>query len=195
MPRPKPRLAALLLVFLVPLLPAWACEAPADADLSAFDKNRMAGFDLSRDRGLAEAMLADSADDRAVITGLFHGGEAAIEAIPDGSYRCRTIKMGGLLPLVVYGYFDCAISGGGTLIEKRSGSQRFTGALTPVDGALFYAGALHYGDEKPIAYGVDAERDQVGCLYRVAGETERYRLEMPAPLRESTHDVIELVPR
>ena len=60
---------------------------------------------------------------------------------------------------------------------------------------MFYRGALHYGDEQPMAYDADPERNQVGCIYRVSGTgPEIYRLELPLPRFESTHDVIELVP-
>lgn len=190
------RLLAVLCASLVagPILAPLACDAPAQADLSDFDIKRMAKFDISRDRGLAEAGQGENAEERAIVATLF-ATEERIETLPDGRYRCRTIKLGGLLPLVIYGYFDCAVKDGGTRIEKLTGSQRFTGSLTPSDGSLFYAGALHYGDEQPINYGADPDRDQVGCLVRLAGEDEHYRLEMPAPLRESTHDVIELVRR
>ena len=102
--------------------------------------------------------------------------------------------MGGLLPLVTYPFFDCAISADGTVIEKLTGSQRFKGDLRPADSGLFYWGALHYGDEEPFGYGAEPERNQVGCLFKIEGEPARYRLEMPFPRFESTHDVIELVP-
>ncbi len=177
-----------------PVLSSLACEAPPEVSLTHFDAKRMAKFDTSRDRGLAEAGQAQSSDDRAILAEIFVG-EEKLTQLPDGRYRCRTIKLGGLLPLVIYNYFDCAVRDNGTTIEKLTGSQRFIGSLTPSGDALFYAGALHYGDEQPMAYGADADRDQVGCIVRISGEDEKYRLEMPAPRRESTHDVIELVRR
>jgi hypothetical protein len=144
-------------------------------------------------RGSARGQ-AQSSDDRAILAEIF-AGEEKLTQLPDGRYRCRTIKLGGLLPLVIYNYFDCAVHDNGTTIEKLTGSQRFIGSLTPSGDAMFYAGALHYGDEQPMAYGTDPDRDQVGCIVRISGEDEKYRLEMPAPRRESTHDVIELVRR
>jgi len=143
--------------------------------------------------GLGRALLAGSPADRQALSALFAAGQAPADPLPDGDYRCRVLKLGGLLPLTVYGYFDCTVSAGA--IEKLTGSQRFSGTLTPAsDGGFLYAGALHYGDEAPIAYGADAERDQVGCLYRVGGDGERYRLELPSPHFESVHDIVELVP-
>jgi hypothetical protein len=171
-----------------------ACEVPSGAAIDQLDGDRMTGFETARIRGLGEALLSDSAEERAVVSALYAPGDVPISAIPDGAYRCRTIKLGGLLPLTAYGYFDCEISGDGTVIEKLTGSQRFKGDLLPSDGSLFYWGALHYGDEEPVAYGADPERNQVGCLQRLEGKPVRYRLEMPFPLFESTHDVIELVP-
>ncbi|WP_297111308.1 DUF4893 domain-containing protein [uncultured Devosia sp.] len=172
-----------------------ACEVPNAAAIDQFDGDRMTGFQTARYRGLAEALLAESREDRALISGLFAPGTTPISGIPDGDYRCRTIKLGGLLPLTAYTPFACTISGDGTMIEKQTGSQRFSGHLLPSDGgAMFYYGALHYGDEQPMDYGADAERNQVGCLYKVSGKPARYRLELPFPRFESTHDVIELIP-
>lgn len=182
------------LVALHPLSTA-ACEVPAKVELSQFDTDRMHDFLRSRAQGLAEALVSDSASDRSLVSGMFNRSDGTIDAIPDGNYRCRTIKLGGLLPLVAYGYFNCTIAEGGTRIDKTSGSQRFSGTLTPADQAVFYKGALHYGDEQPMDYGQDAERDQVGCIYPLGDEQgPRYRLELPSPQFESTHDVIELVP-
>lgn len=187
---------AIALLVVAALMPgaAAACSVPAAADISQFDGDRMMGFDLSRIRGLGEAMLGENASERAIVSELFAPAIEPLERLPDGDYRCRTIKLGGLLPLVAYGFFDCTVSGKGKLLDKTSGSQRFSGQLLPTEGAIFYVGALHYGDEDPIPYGNDPERDQVGCIYRLAG-AERYRLELPSPQFESVHDVIELVPR
>ena len=40
----------------------------------------------------------------------------------------------------------------------------------------------------------EGERDQIGCLYGVAGDTPRYVLELPSPRFESVHDLIVLEP-
>lgn len=192
---PTPSRAAIALALLALLAPgaATACSVPGAADISQFDGDRMTGFDSSRIRGLGEAMLGEDAAERAIVSELFAPATDPFDRLPDGDYRCRTIKLGGLLPLVAYGFFDCSVSGKGKRLDKSTGSQRFSGQLLPANGAVFYMGALHYGDEDPVAYGADAERDQVGCIYRLSGP-ERYRLEMPSPRFESVHDVIELVP-
>lgn len=192
--RKLPALALASIIAFQPLS-ALACAIPEGVEVSQTDAARMDDFLGSRSQGLGEALMSTSATDRALVSSLFDRRDGTIDAMPDGDYRCRTIKLGGLLPLTAYGYFHCAISENGTRIEKTTGSQRFSGSLDTTSGAVFYRGALHYGDEQPIAYGADAERDQVGCIYRVGDETSgRYRLELPAPQFESTHDVIELVP-
>lgn len=189
------RLAAglAMLALWVPLA-AQACSVPATAEISPFDADRMAGFESSRTRGLGEAMLGESANERTIVSELFAPATEPLARLPDGDYRCRTIKLGGLLPLVAYGFFDCTVSGKGKVLDKTTGSQRFSGQLLSAGDAVFFVGALHYSDEDPVPYGNDPERDQVGCIYRLAG-AERYRLEMPSPRFESVHDVIELVPR
>lgn len=170
------------------------CGAPADA-VNASDEERLAGIVKSRTRGLAAALLADRAADRVTISALYTPGFTPTSSLPDGDYQCRTIKLGGMLPAVVYDYFSCRIGEEGSSIAKTSGSQRFSGSLTPSNGGFFYRGALHFGDEQPVLYGSDGERNQVGCLYQLAGEDQRYLLELPSPMFESLHDVVELVAR
>ncbi|MVS99204.1 DUF4893 domain-containing protein [Devosia marina] len=193
---PTRRFAALLLAaVLMPVVSTLACQVPDAAPITPFDGDRMTGFEAARSRGLAEALLSDNAADRALVSTLFALGETPISQMPDGNYRCRTIKLGGLLPLTTYTQFACTVSNDGARIEKLTGSQRFSGNLLPSDGGgLFYWGTLHYGDEAPMNYRADPERSQVGCVYKVDGKPVRYRLELPFPRFESTHDVIELVP-
>lgn len=189
------RLGAMSLaaIMALPVVSPLACAVPDGAALSEADTTRMSQFEASRTRGLAEALLGADERERAIVATLFAPGTEPIDTIPDGNYRCRTIKLGGILPLVTYNYFACRIGENGTRIEKTSGSQRFTGSFTPSGDASFYQGALHYNNDPALAYGDDPEMDQVGCLHKVSGQTV-YRLEMPYPLFESTHDVIELIP-
>ncbi len=186
-------LASLAAFLALPMVAPLACRVPKGIELSEADRTRMSQFEPSRIRALGEAMLGQEARERAIVSALFAPGTEPIDTIPDGDYRCRTIKMGGLLPLTTYNFFACRISEDGTKIEKTSGSQRFTGTLTPSFGALFYQGALHYNDDPALAYGENDDMNQVGCLYKVK-DAGSYRLENPFPLYESTHDVIELVP-
>jgi len=120
--------------------------------------------------------------------------------LPNGDYRCRTIKLGaksaGLLPFVAYPAFRCRVSADGRLqrFAKVSGSQRPVGMLYP-GGQLrsVFLGTLVLGDERrALVYGQDRERDVAGFVERI-GE-QRWRLVMPAPTFESLTDVLELVP-
>lgn len=111
-----------------------------------------------------------------------------------GAWRCRMIKVGGLLPLTPYGFFECRIAAAGdsATFAKTTGSQRTTGELIRADAATFiYRGVLTVNDDKPGAYGASAETDDVGLLYRIG--PDRLRIEFPAPFHESKYNVMELV--
>lgn len=110
-----------------------------------------------------------------------------------GLYRCRTIKMGGLLPLTVYGWFSCKIDLDdiGYRLSKTTGSQRLTGHfIDESETRLIYYGASHTIGERPTSYGRDPDRDQVGYFFKTGPRS--YRLELPLPRYESKFDVIEL---
>jgi hypothetical protein len=109
-----------------------------------------------------------------------------------GNWQCRTIKAGGLGPLVVYGWFKCKVSddGSGWMLEKISGSQRTKGRFyTDGDSRLIYLGSGFVSGEKPKAYGRGPDTDQVGYAFR-SGQAE-WRIEFPAPRYESKLDIIE----
>jgi len=173
------------------------CAVPDNFELSTRDIDRIEHLVASRTRGLGAAMASENANERTVVSDLFAGGLLPTENISPGQYRCRTIKMGGLGPLVVYGYFRCEIRTGDTTltIQKTTGSQRLFGTLTPAGGGLLYRGALHYGyEDQVVPYGANPERDQVGCMVRNSKDDSRYLLELPSPQYESYHDVLELIP-
>lgn len=120
--------------------------------------------------------------------------------IPNGSYRCRTIKVGakseGMLDYIAYPAFTCRIQQEESLqgFAKLSGSQRQVGLIFP-DSAIRQAflGTLELGDEaRAMQYGADPDRDVAGWVERVGDN--RWRLIMPYPRFESTLDVLELVP-
>lgn len=172
-----------------------ACTMPVGVEISADDAARLSRIETSRMRGLASALTAESGSERGTLSALFAAGLApvAAEALP-GRYRCRTIKAGGGLPLTVYSWFRCEIAaeGDGFAISKTTGSQNFSGTLYPGGAAFAYRGASNYGDEAPRAYGDKADENQVGCLSGVVGSARHYVLELPEPLLESLHDIIEL---
>lgn len=120
--------------------------------------------------------------------------------IPDGTYRCRVIKLGaksdGLLDYVSYPGFTCRIrpENGLQLFKKLTGSQRPVGIIFPGDAVRqVFLGALVLGDERgALQYGTDNTRDIAGFVERIG--PARWRLIMPEPHFESKLDVLELVP-
>ncbi|WP_374293862.1 DUF4893 domain-containing protein [Sphingomonas sp.] len=136
----------------------------------------------------------------AVALGALADGDRALADpnLPDGDYRCRTIKLGakGLTQLryVAYPFFRCRVSEGGSRLVKLDGSQRIAGRLyADTDARAVFLGTLMLADEtRPLAYGRDRARDVVGIVERVA--PERWRIAMPYPAYESLLDVMEIVP-
>lgn len=179
----------------LPVLAAPCAAPPADFAVTAADMTRIGGLDQSRARGLASALTWENAEERGIVAALFSPGFAPPEGLP-GAYQCRTIKLGGLLPLTVYGWFKCTIAAedGGYAIRKTTGSQNFSGRLIASGSGYLYRGASNYGDEAPRLYGDKADENQVGCLTAIAGAPHHLLLELPSPLLESVHDVIELRP-
>jgi hypothetical protein len=120
--------------------------------------------------------------------------------IPNGTYRCRAIKIGakseGLLDYVSYPAFTCVIRAQRDLqrFTKTSGSQRVVGIIFPGDAMRqILLGTLVLGDEmRAMQYGQDETRDVAGYIERIG--PNRWRLVMPRPHFESQLDVMELQP-
>lgn len=178
-----------------------AAAGPAHADgalagkLSAADKQRLAGFDATVSEALAEARAGGSAADKAVLEDALAGKPLPLADGFDatGSWRCRTLKAGGTLPLTVYPWFKCRISddGAGWMLEKLTGSQRTRGYFYTVAGdRLAYLGAGHVAGENPRRYGEAAKEDQVAYAERRA--PNRIILMFPAPHYESKLDILVL---
>jgi len=168
---------------------------------TAADRGRLRSWRSNWLEGLAQATRAGHAAEIAR-EGVLLQPDAALAspALPDGTYRCRTIKLGaksaGMLPYIAYPAFACRVGHDGPrqLFAKVSGSQRPVGALYP-DGQLrsIFLGTLVLGDERrALVYGQDRERDVVGFVEHIGDR--RWRLVLPAPAFESLVDVIELVP-
>jgi hypothetical protein len=169
---------------------------------SAFDANRLAKLSESKARGLEEAGHGASPSDLASIHGVLDAVPVQASASDlAGTWRCRTIKLGGMTPDVIYGWFRCRISdeGGALHFAKISGSQRMSGSLyADQSGALVYLGASNVRNEPAHAYsgggaaaGAQATPDdQIGLLVSTGHDSAR--LELPYPVQESTFDVVEL---
>ena len=120
--------------------------------------------------------------------------------LPNGTYRCRVIKLGargeGLLDYVAYPGFTCRVTQEGALqyFAKLTGSQRPMGRIYPADAMRgVFLGVLMLGDEtRPMRYGSDPERMMAGWVERI--DEQRWRIVLPAPRFESLTDVVELIP-
>lgn len=174
---------------------AVACDV-AGLSFSPKDVTRLDNLVASRTLGLAAALRSESATERAIVADVFATGFAPMtDELALGKYQCRTLKLGGALHLITYQWFQCEIGQeeGTYTLRKITGSQNFFGTLTPTKGGFTYRGAGHYGYEPEVRfYGDDPERDQVGCLNRLDGTGKYLALELPMPIFESDHDVIEL---
>jgi hypothetical protein len=176
-----------------------AAQAGWQEDATPFDVNRISKLEESRAKGLSEAQAGS--DMGTIHAVLDPAPEAIGEAALAGKWRCRTIKLGGLTPDVVYGWFNCRIShrDGGLFFEKITGSQRIAGVLYPrEEGGYVLLGALSVGNEPPHRYsgnhesaGAEATPDDAVGVLSATGRNHA-RIEFPYPVQESTFDVIEL---
>jgi len=184
------------LVLATPVFAGWR------EDASAADVQRLSQLAESRAKGIMEAADAGAADYTAIRSileaGAVSGGRLT------GTWKCRTMKLGGLTPAIVYSWFTCRISdrGGHLFFEKLGGSQRTSGWLYEDGGSYVYLGAsyVHYNGvaEKPPKYSGNSATlgagqtpgDQIGRLSLTTDG--RARLELPWPVQESTFEVIEL---
>lgn len=172
------------------------CPQPQNVQLEDRDVARLTGLLTSRTMGLGEAMASPEADQRAALSSVFGRELSHPDSVELGNYKCRTMKLGGLGPLVVYGWFDCVVNAEDAAItlRKTTGSQQMFGLLYETKRGFLYRGALKYGYEDHLTfYGTDPERDQVGCLSQIGEQPGYYVLELPSPVFESTHDVLEMV--
>jgi hypothetical protein len=180
-------------------LAASAAEAGWQDTANAYDVQRLSKLDEAKAKAMGEAQAG--ADMGTIHEVLDPAPMQASGGAFAGHWRCRTIKLGGMTPSVVYSWFSCRISdrGGHLFFEKTSGSQRTAGWLYPNgDGTFVYLGATSMNSERPHAYsgngasaGAQATPDdQIGVLSSI-GEGHA-RIELPYPVQESTFDVIEL---
>lgn len=181
------------------LLALAASATLADADgvldkrLTAFDKARLAKLDATAAAALAEARAGGAKPDVALLDAALAGTPLPLAEgyDPNGTWKCRTMKAGGTLPLTVYPWFTCRISedGAGWQFEKLTGSQRSKGSFYTLSAKrLAYLGAGYVAGEAPRAYGQDAKENQVAIVER-RGKNRLVFL-FPAPQYESKLDIL-----
>lgn len=115
---------------------------------------------------------------------------------PDGGYRCRVFKLGGVPGFIVQPPIACRVTGtGGVLAFSMPGKvQRTSGRIfADTDIRGIFLGALALPEEAHVLpYGRDDNRNRPGIVRRVG--PRQWRIDLPYPRFESTIDVIELVP-
>ena len=164
------------------------------------DRQRLRDWRSAFAEGLRQARAAGHAADIAREGALLQPDAAIGGPIPNGTYRCRVIKLGarneGLLPYIAYPAFTCRVQPERDLqgFAKLTGSQRQVGLIFPHDQLRsVFLGTLILGDEsRAMQYGADPERDLAGYVERIGDN--RWRLILPYPRFESLIDVVELVP-
>ncbi len=187
------RAAATLIGFLF-LLPVPAhATGEIESLITQADRERLAKFDSARQDALAAARAGGGAADIATLDAIVARQSLAFGDFDlTGNWQCRTIKLGGPAPLVVYGWFRCRVTddGSGWRLEKISGSQRTIGRFfTESDTALTYLGSFHVAGDTAAPYGSGLDSDQVGRTFR-DGEAS-WRIEFPLPRYESKFDILE----
>lgn len=164
------------------------------------DRQRLRDWRTAFSKALDQARAAGHAADIAS-EGKLLDPDAAIGGvpIPNGDYRCRTIKLGakgqGMLNYTSYPPFRCRIEQGvPQRFTKLTGSQRPIGLIYPADSLRqIFLGTLVLGDEtQGYQYGRAPDRDLAAWVERI--DNNRWRMVFPYPHFESTLDVIELIP-
>jgi hypothetical protein len=165
------------------------------------DRIRLRDWRQTFVEALADVRKSGHADEIAREGALLEPDAALADGtIPNGLYRCRTIKLGAKAPgtqsYVAYPPFRCQVRQLGKLqsFAKLNGSQRQIGTIFPSDGLKqVFLGTLVLGDEtRAQRYGTDNDRNVAGFVERIG--PDRWRLVMPSPSFESELDVMELVP-
>jgi hypothetical protein len=186
-----------ILILAAALLSASALPALADGEfdklITSADRKRMENYEASRAEALDEARKGGSAEDLGILDAVLANEPQSFQGFDmTGNWECRTIKAGGPVALVVYGWFKCKVSddGSGWQLEKTSGSQRTKGRFYDVDDKrLAYLGSFYVKGDTPKPYGSGPESDQFAYAFRSSDRS--FRLEFPAPYYESKLDIIE----
>lgn len=157
------------------------------------DRERLANYETTREAALKEARNGGEKQDVATLDAVLEPKPMAWSDFDiTGDWQCRTLKVGGLAELVVYGWFKCHITddGSGWTLEKLTGSQKTKGRFfTDSDTRLTYLGSFAVNDDPFPAYGTGPDSDQVGYAFR--GGEASWRIEFPAPRYESRFDILE----
>lgn len=188
-------------MILRPLLAAiglLCCTLPTLADgqvqklITPADKARLDQYGETRKAALAEAKAGNPDEVKQLDALLAKPLVSFSDKDLTGNWKCRTIKAGGLSPLVIYGWFKCKVTddGSGWRLEKISGSQRTQGRFfDDNEKRAIYLGSGSVNNDRAKPYGSGPQTDQVGYAFRTSAS--EWRIELPAPYYESKLDIIE----
>lgn len=191
----------MLLRTFVSLCLVLATPLAAQSTLRPADAARLDGYAASAGNALLQALASGASDDVNALTQALSGTpQIAFDESLNGDWTCRTIKLGGLSPLIVYSPFKCrfGIGNDGFTFEKLTGSQRTKGKVTLRDGRAVYVGVgfvagqtpPDYADLPPNFTSDGTVQTDVAILERIS--PIRARLMFPAPANESDFDILEL---
>ncbi|MFC5585736.1 DUF4893 domain-containing protein [Nitratireductor kimnyeongensis] len=162
-------------------------------DITYRDAARLDAYERIRAEAVKQAKSGGAASDVAILEEIEKRDQRSFDGFDlAGEWECRTIKAGGLVPLVVYDWFRCKVGDDGAswVLEKLTGSQRTRGRFyTDTDNRLIYLGSYYVSTDRPPSYGSGRESDQVAYVFR--GRDDGWRMEFPAPERESVLDILE----
>lgn len=139
------------------------------------DRQRLRDWRVAFTQGLAQARAGGHQDAIAREGALLVPDAALGGSLPDGTYKCRVVKLGakspGMLPFISYPAFTCRVAtrAGTRQFAKLTGSQRQVGVILPHDQLRSaFLGTLVLGDEqRAMPYGADTERDLAGWVERI----------------------------
>ncbi|EJN03977.1 DUF4893 domain-containing protein [Phyllobacterium sp. YR531] len=185
----------ILTFFIICVAGSAYADGAINSIITASDKARLETYETTKSQALDEARKGGEPADVAKLNETLSTPTLGFSEDFDltGNWQCRTTKLGKTTPLVIYGWFKCRITddGAGWLLEKISGSQRTKGRFfTDSDTRLTYLGSGYVAGEQPKKYGAGADTDEVGYAYRTSKDS--FRIEFPAPARESLLDILEL---
>jgi len=185
------------------LLCALTCFAAASAfaqdalaPLKPADRTRIENLAASRDNGFKLAASGNAAELTAVKDLLAQPALPLAEKTLVGKWRCRSIQLGGIVPLTTNPFYECRIvrERDALFLEKITGGTRRKSRLVPLDERrlLLYGASRPAGDPQQ-PYGADDYRDAVGVLERIGPARLRAELPEPRAYNSARHEVIELL--
>lgn len=186
------------------LIVATVLATPAISDTSQMrtqERQRLDQFHASAGRAVLQAMSGGNLGDIDLLQEALSGSPLpALGTSLAGHWSCRTIKLGGSIPLIVYAPFKCEITPDGAAFNfvKSTGSQRGIGQITLKDGTIIYLGVGHVADADPMLYsdlppedfGNEIYQPQVGIVEQTS--LNMVRIMFPAPVNEGLFDLLYL---